>query len=80
MGLVMLNINEEAAILAVILNQIRYSLRVRSRPLNLSGGEMSLKIKGSQTQYKIFFFLFFLRKQRKGHGAVKKQTHRHVLQ
>lgn len=56
MGLVMLHINEEAAMLAVILNQSRYSLSAKSRPLNLSGGELSLKIKGSRTQCKIFFF------------------------
>lgn len=56
MGFVMLHINEEAAMLAVILNQSRYSLSAKSCPLNLSGGELSLKIKGSRTQYKIFFF------------------------
>lgn len=69
--------------LAVILNQIRYSLSAKSRPLHLSGGELSLKIKGSRTQYKIIVasgLILPYRKRRKGHGAEKKQTHRHVLQ
>lgn len=43
MGLVMVNINEEAVLLAVILDQIRYSLSTKCLPLNLSGGALSLK-------------------------------------
>lgn len=69
--------------LAVILNQIRSFLSAKYRPLNLSGGELLLKIKGSQTQHKIFVasgLIVPYRKRRKGYGAEKKQTHRHVLQ